>query len=217
METQMTGIVFGSAPCGDWSFLSDYLKEPYQVFCADGGRHGAQAAGLRPDYLIGDWDSGGAPEKDIPSISLPPEKDMTDLQAALALALEKGCRKLILCGCMGGPRLDHTASNLMILEWLARRGGKGVIVDTDSEVRLLDSESFVLDGSAPRYHYFSLIPLDRMVSGIWLRGTKYPLQNALLTRGDTFSVSNEPTGDRTEITIGRGRVLLIRSQREEIE
>ena len=50
------------------------------------------------------------------------------------------------------------------------------------------------------------------VVGVTLEGARYPLQDAVLTRGDTLSVSNEPAGPETRIRIGCGRVLLIRSQ-----
>lgn len=85
MGTEMKrALLFGSVPCGDGAFLRPYLDGGgWTVFCADGGVRNARAAGLRPDYLIGDWDSGGAPEGDVPCITLPVEKDMTDLQAAV--------------------------------------------------------------------------------------------------------------------------------------
>ena len=207
-------LVMGSVPCGDWSFLRDYLLPECQIFCADGGVKNAIAAGLPPDFAIGDWDSGGAPVEGVPSVSLSPEKDMTDLQAAMDAALQAGHTRLLLCGCMGGPRLDHTASNLVILEWLACRGGQGMILDSDNEVRLLEEETVVLDNTAgPRYRYFSLVPLDRRVTGVFLEGARYPLSNATLVRGDTLSVSNGPLGPETRIHVGTGRVLLIRSQR----
>ena len=126
-------------------------------------------------------------------------------------ALSMGITELLLCGCTGG-RLDHTASNLLLLEWLAERGGSGMIVDEDNEVRLLCPGVYQV-ADLPRYHYLSLIPLDRKVTGITLRGTKYPLDGADLTRGDTLSISNEPAGPAAEITIASGRALLIRSQR----
>ena len=80
MGTEMKrALLFGSVPCGDGAFLRPYLDGGgWTVFCADGGVRNARAAGLRPDYLIGDWDSGGAPEGDVPCITLPVEKDMTD-------------------------------------------------------------------------------------------------------------------------------------------
>ena len=125
--------------------------------------------------------------------------------------MSMGCRELLLCGCTGG-RLDHTASNLALLEWIDRRGGRAMIVDEDNEARYLDSEALLLD-NVPPYRYLSLVPLDRSITGVTLRNVKYPLEDAVLTRGDTFSVSNEPGGPRQEIVIGSGRVLLLRSVR----
>lgn len=206
------GLIFGSAPCEHWNFLKDYLSHPVKVFCADGGVHNAAYAGLKADVLIGDWDSGGKAVSDLPCITLPVEKDLTDLQAAAGLALEEGCTSLILCGCTGGKRLDHTASNLVLLEWIASKGGQGMIVDPDNEVRLLDRGHYTVE-NCPPLRYFSLIPLDKQVNGVTLQGVKYPLYEAVLNRGDTFSVSNEPIAPKVEITITEGRLLLIRSER----
>ena len=89
-----------------------------------------------------------------------------------------------------------------------------MIVDEDNEVRLLLPGSFLVEDE-PHYHYLSLVPLDRTVSGVTLKGMKYPLERADLTRGDTLSISNEPRQRVMEITITEGRALLIRSQREE--
>ena len=209
------GLIVGAAPwTDDGAFLTSYLEKGYwAVFCADGGYANACAAGLKPDFLIGDWDSGDRPELDVPCVTLPVEKDMTDLQAAMDQALSMGISRLLLCGCTGG-RLDHTASNLLLLEWLADRGGDGMIVDEDNEVRLLSPGTFQVEDST-HYHYLSLVPLDRTVSGVTLKGMKYPLQQAELVRGDTLSISNEPEQQIMEITISHGRALLIRSQREE--
>lgn len=210
-------LVFGSVPCEDWSFLRDYATDGCPVFCADGGVKNAAAAGFCPDFVVGDWDSGGAPLDGVPSVSLPAEKDMTDLQAALYHAQKAGCTEFLICGCLGGPRLDHTAFNLVILEWLASRGGNGILLDEDNEVRLMvENTSLCFDEQAPRYHYFSLVPLDRTVTGVTLKGAKYPLTDAVLTRGDTLSVSNEPGTGPLHIRIGTGRALLIRSQRNRI-
>lgn len=208
------GLIIGAVPWENGAFLTPYLaKGHWTVFCADGGYANACAAGLEPDFLIGDWDSGDRPELDVPCVTLPVEKDMTDLQAAMDQALSMGISRMLLCGCTGG-RLDHTASNLLLLEWLADRGGDGMIVDEDNEVRLLSPGTFRIEDE-PHYHYLSLVPLDRRVSGVTLKGMKYPLQQAELVRGDTLSVSNEPGQRVMEITISHGRALLIRSQREE--
>ena len=206
------GLIFGSMPCEDWSFLRPYLAgRRWKVFCADGGVRNAQAAGMTPDFLIGDWDSGGAPEPGVPCVTLPVEKDMTDLQAAADQALDMGFQELLLCGCTGG-RLDHTASNLVLLEWIAGRGGRPLLVDEGNEVRFLEGPVELPLANWPPYHYLSLIPLDRILTGVTLRGLKYPLTDARLTRGDTLSVSNEPQADEVRLSITSGRALLIRSQ-----
>ena len=207
------GLIIGAAPWQDGRFLTPYLAgKDWMVFCADGGYANAKAAGLEPDFLIGDWDSGEKPALDVPCVTLPVEKDMTDLQAAMDEALSMGVTELLLCGCTGG-RLDHTVSNLLLLEWLAERGGQGMVVDEDNEVRLLTPGVCRLE-DRPHYHYLSLVPLDHKISGVTLKGTKYPLERAQLSRGDTLSISNEPKNPVLEITIGSGRALLIRSQKE---
>lgn len=206
-------LIVGAAPCADLAFLGDYLGEKnWTVICADGGLRLALAAGLSPDYLIGDWDSGGSPAGDVPCTTLPVEKDFTDLQAAAHWAIKRGCKELLLCGCTGG-RLDHTASNLVLLEWIARQGGKAMMVDSDNEVRFLENGALTL-ADQPRYHYLSIIPLDKTVKDVTLRGVKYPLEGATITRGDTLTVSNEPAAPVMEISVGSGAVLVIRSQRE---
>ena len=70
-------LVFGSVPCGDWSFLEEYRRPDQQVYCADGGLNNALAAGCKPNFVVGDWDSGGAPYTGVPSVTLPVEKDCT--------------------------------------------------------------------------------------------------------------------------------------------
>lgn len=208
------GLIIGAAPCAGLAFLEDYLEgKDWTVICADGGLNTALAAGLRPDYLIGDWDSGGRPAEGIPWAQLPVEKDFTDLQAAAHWALERGINSLLLCGCTGG-RLDHTASNLTLLEWIANQGGRAVMADGDNEVRLLEAGEPLTLADLPHYHYLSVIPLDRTVKGLTLRGVKYPLEGAEVTRGDTLTVSNEPAAPVMELFAAQGRALVIRSQRE---
>ena len=207
----MQAVLFGAVPEEDWAFLRDYLDERFLVICADGGVQNACRAGLEPDLLVGDWDSGGAPREGVPTVSLPPEKDMTDLQAAVDLAIGRGCRDLLLCGCTGG-RMDHTASNLVLLEWIAEHGARAMLLDGDNEVRFHPGGTLLLP-DVPAYRYLSIIPLDRTIEGVTLRGVKYPLNNAVLTRGDTLSVSNEPAGEVSEISIASGRVLVVRSGR----
>jgi thiamine pyrophosphokinase len=81
------------------------------VVAADSGLAAAEAAGLRPDWVVGDMDS----LEDLSRLdAYPPErvlrygveKDYTDTELALRLLWEQGCNEVWLIG-GGGGRLDH--------------------------------------------------------------------------------------------------------------
>ena len=209
MAEKMTALIFGAIPSKNWEYLQNIHAD--LVICADGGVLCAEAAGVKPDLLIGDWDSGGKPVSDVPSVSMPPDKDLTDLQAAAEAAMERGCRNITFCGCLGG-RLDMTAINLTLLEWCYDRGCQAVLLDDGNEARMWDGSRLELDRD-DRYRYLSIVPLDRRIEGVTLEGVKYPLKNGNLTRGDTLTVSNEFAADKAIFTAQSGRSLVIRCRR----
>lgn len=211
MAEEMTALIFGACPCSDWGFLQEICPDPDLVIAADGGIHQARAAGYEPDFLVGDWDSGGAPEEGIPSWSLPAEKDLTDLQAALELCLERGVRKAVLTACLGG-RLDQTMANLGLLEWFSDRGGEALALEPGNEARFWDGRELFLPREE-RYRFVSIIPLDGTVTGVTLEGVKYPLKEATIHRGDTLTISNEITAPQAHFRAKKGRMLVIRSQK----
>ena len=207
-------VILSAGPVEDSERLRPLLKTDDWFIAADGGGRLAAALGVKPAVLVADFDSSAPPDTggDTEIVRLPMEKDWTDTQAAAMLALDRGYRDFLLLGCTGG-RLDHTASNLVLLEWIAGRGGLPVMVDEDNEVRFLEGPVELRLANRPPYRYLSLIPLDRTLTGVTLRGLKYPLTDARLTRGDTLSVSNEPQGSEMTVSLASGRALLIRSQR----
>ncbi|MGM9538920.1 MAG: thiamine diphosphokinase [Candidatus Onthomonas sp.] len=211
-EQVKRAILVGAAPGGDLSGVLALLHPGDYIICADGGLSKAKQLGLQPNWYVGDNDSGGSPVG-LPSTLLPSEKDVSDLEMAVQQALHAGCRELILVGCSGG-RADHYLANLGLLEQIHDLGGEGRLVDACNEIRFLSPGHYVVENH-PRFHYLGLIPLDAQVSGVTLRGVKYPLSNFTLHRGSTRSISNEILpGQQAEITIERGRALLIRCQPE---
>ena len=85
-----TAVIFGSVSHKDWGFARAYFPEDPLVICADGGLRSALAAGLHPQILVGDGDSGGTPRADLRFVPLRREKDFSDAHAAVRLALEEG-------------------------------------------------------------------------------------------------------------------------------
>ena len=69
------------------------------IICADAGYLIAQKLKLEPDILIGDYDSMPQP-KNRQVIKLPVEKDMTDSEAAIDLAVSNGYTDITVLGGM---------------------------------------------------------------------------------------------------------------------
>ena len=182
------------------------------IIAADSGLNHAKNLGLTPAVVVGDYDSlGHVPEQgpDVEVITHPAEKDETDTQLAIRLALSRGADDVHIIGGLGG-RLDHTLSNLAILEALAQKKVRCVIEDGQNRVRLLQSDSTILPRSG--YTYVSLLALDPIVKGVEIEGVKYPLKNAKLSRTFQYAVSNEITGNCCFIAVRKGSILVVESR-----
>ena len=202
-------LIFGSVAYPDWSFLAP-LKGRAAVICADGGTLCAAAAGFSPDAYIGDSDSGGVPPRGAERVLLPAEKDLTDLQAAYEYARGRGFSRIIATACTGG-RQDHHLANLQLLETAWRDGVDLSIWDADNEIRYLCGGRCTIPPGG--FRYFSILPLDRELRGVTIRGAKYCLSGVTVRRGDSLTVSNETMGVPAEISIGSGAAWIIRSGR----
>ena len=185
------------------------------VVAADSGYENAKATGTEVTYLVGDFDSfpGGEPEKTVPRTveihRVKPEKDVTDTQLAVGLALEKGADEIVIVGGLSG-RLDHTLSNLSILESLSESRVHAVMTDGQSRVRFIRSTSYLIARS--QFRYLSLIAVDETVKGVSVEGCRYPLKNAKLSRGFQYAVSNELTGNCALISVKKGGIYIIESK-----
>jgi thiamine pyrophosphokinase len=209
-QEELTALIIGAGPEKDLHYLRPYLHGDERVICADGGLKLAQAEGITPHCYVGDSDSGGYLPEGLAHWILPSEKDLTDLEMAVETALGWGAKKLILCGCSGG-RQDHHLANLWLLETLHRRGAEGIWLDGENEIRYLVPGTYTLV-NRPRYHYFSLLPLDSVVTGVTIQGGKYELPATDVPRGSTLTVSNEFRGEGpVTLSFTGGSGFLIRS------
>lgn len=178
---------------------------------ADTGYHNAKTLGERVDVLIGDFDSIGSVPRDegMEIRQVPTEKDLTDTQIALEVAAGKGADQVVIIGGLSG-RLDHTMSNVSILEDMCERHIYGYITDGQNRVHFIRSTSTLIARSG--YKYLSLLAADAVVKGVSIEGCKYPLKNETLRRRLQFAVSNEITGNVTLITVKKGGLYIIESR-----
>ena len=203
-------IVTGGPLCPD--NIPERPDKDALVIAADSGLENARALGIEPSACVGDYDSlGRTPDvgAGIEVITVPTEKDVTDTQLAVELALQRGATDITIIGGLGG-RLDHTLSNLAILEDLVNKRVRATITDGQNRVRLLRNDSTILPRSG--YTYVSLLALDPLCKGVEIEGVKYPLKNARLSRTFGYAVSNEITGNCCFISVRKGTLLVVESR-----
>ncbi|MBE6555646.1 MAG: thiamine diphosphokinase [Ruminococcaceae bacterium] len=192
------------------SRITEHPKGDDLLIAADSGWHNAKRLSVTPRILLGDFDSIGKGE--LPDaeeiLQVPAEKDRTDTQLAVDLALSRGADDIVIVGGLSG-RLDHTLSNLAVLESLFLRGVHAVITDGRNRVRYIRNTGVLIPRGA--YTYLSLIAVDEVVKGVSVDGCKYPLKNAKLRRDCQYTVSNELTGNCALVEVRRGGVLIVES------
>ena len=192
-------------------YITEHPKADDLCIAADQGYHTAKALGERIDLLLGDFDSIGSVPRDegVEVQQVPAEKDYTDTQLAVEIALERGAEDIVIIGGLSG-RLDHTLSTLAILEDLYARGVYCTVTDGQNRARYMKSTSTLIARSP--YKYLSLIAADEVVKGVDIEGCKYPLKKATLRRSHQFAVSNEITGNVAFIAMKKGGVFIIESR-----
>ena len=104
----MTCVILGAVP-EDADLIREYTKNAF-VICADGGLDTALKNNIRPDLIVGDFDSA---ETDVPegieTIRLPVHKDDTDMLFAVKEGFRRGCQNFFLLGA------------LLLQRWLRRQ------------------------------------------------------------------------------------------------
>lgn len=195
----------------DYKRAKAFLQpDDFLIFC-DGGLIHADGLGIKPDLIVGDFDSCDSEDlarwKDsCETVRLPREKDDTDTFFAVKLALERGYDDFLLLGAMGG-RFDHALGNVSILLYLDGLGKKAVLVDDYSQMQIVGKEPFYIEDSCS---YFSVLTVAGDVSGVNIKNAKYPLENASLSSDFQLGISNEVLpGKIAEISVEKGRVLVV--------
>ena len=200
-------VIVGGAPIERYDRIKTYLREDdYLIFCDCGLRH-AEALGIRPDLIVGDFDSHARPVTDTETIILPTVKDDTDTVHALKEAVSRGCTDFLLIG-MTGRRLDHTLGNIYMLVYIYENGLSALMTDDYSEISLVGSSPVEIDD---RFPFFSLINITGKAKGIYIENARYPLNNAEIKSDYQYGISNEVLpGKLARIRVEDGLLLLIR-------
>lgn len=206
----MTAFIYtGGTICPEG--ITDHPRGEDITIAADSGYRNAKLLNVNIDIAVGDFDSFDqrAIGKNTEIMTVPAEKDFTDTQMAVDVALSRNADHIVIIGGLSG-RVDHTLSNLGILEKLYAIGIRAILADGNNRVRYINATSELI----PRghYHYFSLLAADSIVKGVTIEGGKYPLKNAKIKRTHQFAVSNEIEKNCALISVKKGGLFIIESR-----
>ena len=187
----------------------DALLQPLMtedcVIAADGGLVHTEKLHIAPDVILGDFDSlGYTPEG---ANVFPVEKDDTDAMLAVRRGLAMGFRKFLLYGSLDGPRLDHTVANFQTLQYLCDHDSFGYLVGNSHIVTVVKNGR--LSFPAGLAGTVSVFCLGADARGVDLEGLYYPLQDGTLTAGFPLGVSNHFTGEKANISVRDGSLLVL--------
>ena len=199
----------------DNAFYLELLNDGYQI-AVDGGIQFFLKNNLRPDVLIGDFDSAPRLSKKylsgIEVLRYPSKKNKTDSQLAIELALERGAESIILCGGLGSSEIDHTMGNIFLLDLINRfnkRHGKKCVarlISPKSSVYLMHNDSIVLNSKVG--NFLSIIPISESVA-LDFSGLVYPPPKKRLKFGDTLSLRNRFKGRRCQLKVGGKAIVVV--------
>ncbi len=177
------------------------------LIAADKGYEALRTAGIAPDLIMGDFDSLGYTPEGANVLSHSPIKDDTDLLLAIRWAMERGWRRFVIYGALGGRRLDQTVASFQTLRFLADHGATGRLVGDGWNVALLQNAALRFPSTASGW--LSLFVSGEEARGVTLRGLKYELTDAALTCGMPLGVSNEFLGCEARIAVADGTLFVL--------
>lgn len=213
LSAEVPAEAYGVLLAGGDASVTDDLRELAQkaayVVAADSGLRHASALGVRPEVIVGDFDSVTAEVldgyRDIAQVRHPPEKNWLDLELALHHLQDRGLTHIVIVGGFGS-RLDQSLAALLIA---ARQVQQGQWVQFHSGRRqafvLAAGQQFALAvGAGQTFSLLSLLAEAR----VSVADAKYPLAEAVLEFGVGLGVSNI-TAQKTTITVHHGLVAII--------
>lgn len=211
-------VIFAGGTSKTGEAVYKAIADANLMIAADSGAATALRYGCTPAIVVGDFDSldeqlieqlraGGSR-----MVSAAVEKDETDTELAVQLALEQGATTITLLGALGGVRFDHTMANVLLLAGFDSVPIK--IVDGPSVCWLVKGPgNTTIDGHVG--DLLSLLPLTGDASGIRTLGLYYPLQGETLHFGKPRGVSNVLTQEHAEVSLESGLLLVIHTSQQD--
>lgn len=201
-ETEKTCIIVGASPNDN---KIEVLENSF-VIAADGGYAQLIDQGIEADLVVGDFDSLGCVPQHKYVIRHPSEKDDTDMMLAARMGLERGFKKFMIYGGLGG-RWDHSYANVQLLCFLAIHGAQGILVEKENRMSAIYNDSMSFNETYRGI--ISVFAASTSAKGVDLKGLKYELNNATLSNCVPLGTSNEFIGKPATISVDEGILVIM--------
>lgn len=189
------------------------VTDDVAVIAVDSGWEHARAAGATPDVLVGDMDSitsahlAEAESLGVEIVRHPVDKDFTDAELALELAVERGHTEItVVSG--GGDRIDHVIGFLNAAALHAIPGRRLDVVIGRARIAIV-SPGAVTTCTVGHEPVVSLVPLGGPAHGVSTRGLRWELNGETLAPLASRGVSNVALTDTFSISVDDGRVAVV--------
>ena len=212
-------VIFAGGTLRQGKAVDAAIAQADRIIAADSGAAMALSYGRIPATVVGDFDSLDASlqqhlrQQGSQFIQAAVEKNETDTELAMQVAIEQGATAITLLGALGGARFDHVMANILLL----------AAVET-VPIRIIDGPStcWLLRGpghttiSGRSGDLLSLLPLTSEATGVRTRNLYYPLCGETLYFGKPRGVSNVLTQAHAEVSLEKGLLLIIHTDIEEL-
>ena len=205
-------VIFAGGTYRPGTASQEALARADMLIAADSGAGTALRLGYLPAYVVGDLDTLDAQfveqlrARGSRIITAAIEKDETDTELAVLVAIEQGATEITLLGALGGERFDHTIANVLLLAAFDTVHIR--IIDGPTTCWLLRGPGRTTVAGQPG-DLLSLLPLTGDATGIHTRGLHYPLNGETLRFGRPRGVSNLLTEEQAEVSLESGLLLVI--------
>lgn len=204
---KMRCVIISGSPDTNVEEIKSLCTSDDFIVCADSGYSFAKKAGLTPNLIIGDFDSL---KEELPQntevVKLNTHKDDTDTEHCVMECIRRGYKDFLLLGSIGG-RTDHTFTNIATLAFLSEYNYNGIARNNGEEIRILKEGSYEMNNK--KGLIFSVFPYGCESVNVTYKGAEYMLNNKTLTYNVSRGISNVFVDDEAEITINRGRAILL--------
>ncbi|MGN0521612.1 MAG: thiamine diphosphokinase [Eubacterium sp.] len=199
-------VIISGAPENDIEYYNNVIGNSF-IISADSGYQKCIQLKIKPNLIIGDFDSSSRPDTDIETIVLPVMKNDTDTFFCVKEAIKRGFNKIIIIGGIGS-RIDHTYANILCLEYCLDKGIDCELVNKYNRALIVKNQITINNNY---YKYFSLFALHNECEGLTIKGAVYNVDNISLNPNEQFTQSNMIKYHQAEISIKKGKILLIQS------